>query len=76
MVGLHVPLQVFKHWYVVTGTIAGLERLPNTRNYSASCYYKIQGDSLVVGAFENNPVPVDKVRKDRAMGEGKGRVDN
>lgn len=71
MVGLHVPLQVFKHWYVVTGTIAGAEQLPNARNYSASCYYKAQGDSLVIGGFENNPVPAGKVVK---KGKGNGRV--
>ncbi|KAK3861533.1 hypothetical protein Pcinc_032521 [Petrolisthes cinctipes] len=69
LVGVHVPQQVFKHWYVGTGSMAGLEGVvPVTRNYSASCYYKPQGDSLVIGGFETNPIPIDKPSPDFHFG--------
>lgn len=61
-VGVDLPLQSFRHGYVVTQRIPGIENMPNARDYNASCYLKLQGDGLTIGGFEENPVPIDKVR--------------
>lgn len=62
MIGVNLPLQSFRHGYVVTETIPGVAGKPNVREYASSCYIKMQGDSLIVGSFEPNPDPIDKVR--------------
>ena len=65
MVGVTIPLQSFKHGYVVTEKIEGVLGMPNVRDFTSSMYIKPQGDSLIVGNFEPNPEPIDKVRKNK-----------
>lgn len=68
MIGVTLPLQSFRHGYVVTETIPGVAGKPNVREYTSSCYIKMQGDSLIVGSFEPNPDPIDKISPDFPFG--------
>ncbi|KAG0711741.1 Sarcosine dehydrogenase, mitochondrial [Chionoecetes opilio] len=61
MIGVTLPLQSFKHGYVVTEKIEGAFGMPNVRNYVSSAYCKTQGDGMIVGAFEPNPEPIEKL---------------
>lgn len=63
MVGLAVPQVTFKHAYVVSEPIEGIEKCPNTRDHDGSVYLKRQGDSLHIGGYEPNPVYKDIVSK-------------
>lgn len=63
MVGVTIPLQIFKQPYVVTEQIEGVFGTPIVREVTSSVYIRPQGDSLLVGSFEPNPEHVDKVRK-------------
>ncbi|XP_064088685.1 sarcosine dehydrogenase, mitochondrial-like [Macrobrachium nipponense] len=56
MVGLHIPLVVLEHSYVVTEAISGIEGMPNLRDPKSSTYLKLQGDALAIGGFETSPV--------------------
>lgn len=47
--------------YVVTEKIDGISGMPNVRDHDSSIYFKIQGDSLSFGGYENDPIFVDKV---------------
>lgn len=56
MVGLQIPLRAMKHAYIVTESIKGVHPgLPNLRDHDLSIYFKIQGDSLALGGYEQNP---------------------
>ncbi|KAG7165349.1 Sarcosine dehydrogenase-like, partial [Homarus americanus] len=68
MVGLQVPLQIYRHGYLVTDSIPGFKVVPNVRNYSGSSYLKPQGEGFTVGVFEVNPVPIDKLSPDFSFG--------
>lgn len=35
--------------------------MPNVRDHDSSIYFKVQGDSLSVGGYENDPVFIDQV---------------
>lgn len=61
MVGLDIPLAVFKHAYVVTESVPSVKGTPNIRDHDRSIYYRVQGDSLYLGGYENNPVLVKEV---------------
>ena len=61
MVGLTLPLLSFKHSYIVTEKIPGVENMPNVRDHDLSCYFKLQGDSLCIGGFEADPEYTPKV---------------
>ncbi|MPC67827.1 Sarcosine dehydrogenase, mitochondrial [Portunus trituberculatus] len=65
MIGVTLPLQSFRHSYVVTEGIEGLLGMPVLRDYVSSVYVKAQGDSAVIGYFEPNPEPIDQARKGR-----------
>ncbi|XP_068246936.1 sarcosine dehydrogenase, mitochondrial-like isoform X2 [Palaemon carinicauda] len=64
MVGLHLPLVVLEHSYVVTEKISGIEGLPNLRDAKSSSYLKLQGDALAIGGFETSPVWAKELLKD------------
>lgn len=67
MVDVAVPLIVTKHAYVVTEKIDGIAGMPNVRDHDSSIYFKLQGDSLCVGGYENDPIFVDDIPKDAAF---------
>ena len=61
MVDVSVPLVVTKHAYVVTEKIDGISGMPNVRDHDSSLYFKLQGDALSFGGYENDPIFIDKV---------------
>ena len=61
MVDVAVPLIATKHAYVVTERIDGIAGMPNVRDHDSSIYFKLQGDALCVGGYENDPIFVDQV---------------
>lgn len=61
LVGLDVPLAVFKHSYVITETVPGVKGTPNIRDHDRSIYYRVMGESLNLGGYESNPVLVKEV---------------
>ena len=61
LAGVRVPLVVMKHAYVVTEPVEGIRNRPNVRDHEQSLYVKLQGDSLVFGGYEMNPIFADKV---------------
>ncbi|QQP39642.1 Uncharacterized protein FKW44_020589, partial [Caligus rogercresseyi] len=68
MVGIQTPLVVMKHAYVTTDRIEGIQNYPNIRDHDLSIYLKLQGDSLHIGGYENNPIILDELTKDFAFG--------
>ncbi|XP_046441775.1 sarcosine dehydrogenase, mitochondrial-like isoform X2 [Daphnia pulex] len=67
MVDVAVPLVVTKHAYVVTEKIPGISGMPNVRDHDLSIYFKLQGDALSFGGYENDPIFIDKISKDEAF---------
>ncbi|CAG0880074.1 unnamed protein product [Darwinula stevensoni] len=68
MAKVKVPLTVMKHAYIVTEKIPGIENMPNVRDHDASVYLRLQGDSLLVGGYEPNPIFIDELGRDFAFG--------
>lgn len=68
LVGVGTPLCAMKHAYVVTGHIDGIAGTPNLRDHDESIYFKVQGNSLQVGGYEQNPLFWDKVDNDFHFG--------
>ncbi|KAK8402056.1 hypothetical protein O3P69_001267 [Scylla paramamosain] len=68
MVGVTLPLQSFRHGYVVTEGVEGLLGMPVLRDLVSSAYLKAQGDSAVIGYFEPNPEPIDQIRRNFPFG--------
>jgi sarcosine dehydrogenase len=66
--GIHIPLIPMKHAYVVSETINGVQGLPNVRDHDYSTYFRIQGSSICMGGYENNPVLLDDVPEDFHFG--------
>lgn len=64
MARLHLPLVPMKHSYVVSGSIPEVRGLPNVRDHDASTYFRIQGESICMGGYEDNPILLDKVPQD------------
>lgn len=62
--GLKLPLVVFKHAYIVSEPVDGIMGMPNIRDHDASIYFRIQGSSVLVGGYENNPILIDKLEDD------------
>jgi sarcosine dehydrogenase len=56
MAGVLCPMLAYKHAYIVTEEIPGLEGLPSIRDYNRSVYMKTSGRSLHIGGYEPNPV--------------------
>ncbi|XP_029735141.2 sarcosine dehydrogenase, mitochondrial [Aedes albopictus] len=67
--GIHLPLIPMKHAYVVSETMEGIHQmLPNIRDHDYSIYFRIQGKSICMGGYENNPVLLDRVPGDFHFG--------
>ena len=62
MVTVPVPQVTYKHAYVVTESIPGMEKAPNCRDHDGSIYFKRQGNTLQIGGYESNPIYLDIVR--------------
>lgn len=58
------PFTTLKHSYIVTETIPHLKRWPNVRDHDYSIYFRVQGQSLIVGGYEINPTVVDPTPPD------------
>ncbi|XP_012238092.1 sarcosine dehydrogenase, mitochondrial [Bombus impatiens] len=56
MINMNIPLTPIKHAYIVTEPIKGLQNLPNIKDPDASLYYRIQGSSIAIGGYEQNPI--------------------
>lgn len=59
-----LPFTTMKHSYVVTDTIQKLNKWPNIRDHSLSIYFRVQGQSLIIGGYESNPTIVNDVPND------------
>lgn len=66
--GIKLPLIPMKHAYVVSETIPEVKGLPNVRDHDFSMYFRIQGQSICMGGYENNPILLDKVPEDFHFG--------
>jgi 4-methylaminobutanoate oxidase (formaldehyde-forming) len=58
MAGVSIPLLPMQHQYVITAPLAELadRRVPNLRDPDKLVYYRQEGQSLVLGGYERNPV--------------------
>jgi len=50
-----------KHSYVIFDTIEGVKGLPNMRDHDGSVYFRVHGDTLMIGGYEPDPIILDKV---------------
>lgn len=66
--GVHLPLIPMKHAYVVSESIKEVQGVPNVRDHDYSTYFRIQGQSICMGGYENNPILLDKVPHDFQFG--------
>lgn len=66
--GVFLPLVPMKHAYVISETIKEVQGMPNVRDHDFSTYFRIQGQSICMGGYENNPILLDKVPKDFNFG--------
>jgi len=58
MVGVNVPLIPVQHQYLVTEAIDGMpDNLPTMRDPDNLVYYKQEIDGLVMGGYEQGPIP-------------------
>ncbi len=56
--GVNVPLVSMEHQYMVTEAIEGMPKnLPTLRDPDRLTYYKEEVGGLVMGGYENNPIP-------------------
>lgn len=65
--GVYLPLVPMKHAYIVSETIRGVRGMPNVRDHDYSIYFRIQGESICMGGYENNPILIDQVPTDFAF---------
>ncbi|KAL5291158.1 SARDH family protein [Megaselia abdita] len=66
--GSSLPLVPMKHSYIVSESIPGVRGLPNIRDHDYSTYFRIQGESICMGGYENNPILLDRVPGDFHFG--------
>lgn len=58
MAGINVPLQPVKHQYIVTEPIEGItSETPTVRDPDRFTYFKEEVGGLVIGGYEQNPIP-------------------
>lgn len=61
LAGVELPLVPMEHQYVITEAVAELKTLPReipvTRDPERVFYMRQEGDGLLFGFFENNPIP-------------------
>lgn len=56
MVGLDLPATPMKHAFVVTGSVPESKGTPCIRDHDGGLYFRPQGDSIVFGGYEPNPI--------------------
>lgn len=66
--GITLPLIPMKHAYVVSEQIQGIRNMPNLRDHDYSIYFRIQGESICMGGYENNPILMDSIPKNFHFG--------
>jgi glycine cleavage system aminomethyltransferase T/glycine/D-amino acid oxidase-like deaminating enzyme len=62
MVGISIPLIPMQHQYAVTGLLpqlAGDVSIPNLRDPDKLVYFRQDGEQLVLGGYERDPLPFD-----------------
>jgi glycine cleavage system T protein len=62
MVGVAIPLIPMQHQYVMTGPLAELADdivVPNLRDPDKLVYFRQDGQCMVLGGYERNPLPYD-----------------
>jgi glycine cleavage system aminomethyltransferase T/glycine/D-amino acid oxidase-like deaminating enzyme len=62
MAGIAIPLIPMQHQYVMTGPLAELTdtaRVPNMRDPDKLVYFRQDGQCLVLGGYERDPLPFD-----------------
>jgi 4-methylaminobutanoate oxidase (formaldehyde-forming) len=58
LAGVAVPLQAAEHYYLLTGTVAGMSQdLPVIEDPDSYGYYRPEGDGMLVGLFEPAGAP-------------------
>ncbi|XP_018327368.1 sarcosine dehydrogenase, mitochondrial [Agrilus planipennis] len=67
MVAEEIPLVPIKHTYVVTEAVQGIEGTPNIRDMDGSTYFRIQGSSICIGGYEQNPEILREVEENPGL---------
>lgn len=62
---VYLPLIPMRHSYIVSESIDGIKGMPNVRDHDASIYLRIQGSSICLGGYEENPILLNRVPKDQ-----------
>jgi 4-methylaminobutanoate oxidase (formaldehyde-forming) len=60
LLGISIPLTPMQHQYAATGplpALKGVETLPNLRDPDNLVYFRQDGERLVLGGYERDPVP-------------------
>ncbi|OXU31337.1 hypothetical protein TSAR_012682 [Trichomalopsis sarcophagae] len=68
MVKLDIPLTPMKHAYIVTEPMKQVRGTPNVRDHDFNIYFKVHGECLSIGGYENNPIILRCVPKDFSFG--------
>lgn len=55
MLDIELPIVPMRHAYVVSNSIKELRGAPSLRDNEASIYFRIQGESICLGGYEDNP---------------------
>ncbi|XP_059621064.1 sarcosine dehydrogenase, mitochondrial [Phlebotomus argentipes] len=66
--GVNLPLVPMRHAYIVSEPMDGVKGRPNIRDHDFSVYFRIQGESICLGGYENCPILLDKVPADFQFG--------
>uniref|UniRef100_A0A336MEF7 CSON013804 protein n=1 Tax=Culicoides sonorensis TaxID=179676 RepID=A0A336MEF7_CULSO len=66
--GIYLPLIPMKHAYTISEPMPGVRGCPNVRDHDYSTYFRIQGESICMGGYENNPILLGRVEKDFEFG--------
>ncbi|XP_062516282.1 sarcosine dehydrogenase, mitochondrial-like [Corticium candelabrum] len=67
MASVAVPLLAMQRAYVITQQIDGIKDKPNVRDHDSSLYLRVQGEALVIGGYESNPIFWEEVEDDFAF---------
>ncbi|CAG9859919.1 unnamed protein product [Phyllotreta striolata] len=60
-IGLDLPSTPMKHAYIITGNVANSQGLPQIRCHDSSLYFRPQGDSILLGGYEPNPIFINEL---------------
>jgi sarcosine dehydrogenase len=53
---IKLPIHSFRHAFINTDIIENISRTPNVRDHDLSIYFRVQGNKLAIGGYENNPI--------------------